>query len=307
MKKIRVLVLLTAMAVILSGCQFFLPFSLRYSVAEQETAEAPLPIGSDVAAHLDAEDIYYRAKFASSNEIYQYTQELTFHFEEDYNGIHYPYQVLENRNITLSDEDCAVNIIGSFYQPDYPEDVTAYQEYYRDENSSLIYYYADPGNDLYIRELVPLEGYTPYSIIVAYHVNSVPYTLDELTLEPQTRILDGREVYVLNAPQNALYVFGSTGNEDMDTKLAKRTIPSTWYIDAETYLPVQEKFTLSQIDDLLWQVIDQHYVVGDLDDGVSFTGFTYVCKFESFEPVEIDPIPADVLQKALANSGIAVG
>ena len=307
MKKLRLLFLVTAIAVLLSGCRLFPFYLLDYLTSEETIVEQTLPVGSDVASHLDAEDIYYRAKFASSNEIYQYTQHLTFHFEADYKGGKYPYQVLETRDITLSDEDCAVNIIGSFYDVDYPEDVATYQEYYRDESGALVYYYADPDNDLYVRQLVPLDGYTPFAVILTYHVNSIPYSSEGLTLEPQTRILDGREVYVLSAPQNALYVFGSTGNEAIDTQLSKRTIPTTWYIDTETNLPVQETFTLTQIDDLLWQVIDLYFSVGVLDNGVSFTGFTYVCNFESFEPVEIDPIPADVMQKALENSGISVG
>ena len=308
MKKLRLLFLITAISVLLSGCRFFFPFYLlEYLDSAQTTTEAPLPIGSDVPSHIDAEDIYYRAKFASSNEIYQYTQELTYHFEEDYKGIKYPYQVQENKQVILADEACAVNIIGEIFHVDYPEEASEYQEYYRDESGSLAYYYADPVNDNYVREVIPLDGYTPFYIIIAYHVNSIPATMDGLTLDPQTRILDEQEVYMLSASQSALYVFGSTGNEAMDAQLVKRSIPTTWYVDAETYLPVRETFTLTQIDDLLWQVINGRYVVGELENGVSFTGFTYVCNFESFDPVEIDPIPADILQKAWKNAGASAG
>lgn len=308
MKKLRLLFLVTAITVLLSGCRLLFPFYLLdYLDSAQTTTEAPLPIGSDVPSHIDAEDIYYRAKFASSNEIYQYTQELTYHFEEDYEGYKYPYQVQENKQVILADEECAVNIISQIFPVDYPEDFSEYQEYYRDESGSLAYYYAEPENDIYVREVIPLDGYTPFYIVIAYHVNSIPMDITDLTLEPQTRILNDREVYVLNASQSALYVFGSTGNEALDAQLNKRSIPTIWYVDAETYLPVRETFTLVQIDDVLWQVIDGYFGIGELGSGTSFTGFTYVCNFESFEPVEIPDIPSDIMQKAWKNAGASAG
>ena len=222
--------------------------------------------------------------------------------EEDYDS--YSYQLQEDRQILLSDADCAVNVISQYYPPDYPEEASIVHEYYRDENGSLYYYYSDPDADLHFRERIPLEDYTPYAVIWDFTVYGYPYpATKELTLEPQTRILDGREVFVLTYPQSALSAFGYSGNASWDGKLEKRTIPTTWYVDAETFLPVKQEYQLTQIDDLLWQAIDARYVVGVLEEGESFTGFSFCCEYESFEPVEVSPIPEDILQKVWQNAG----
>ena len=304
MKKLHLLLPVLCICLLLSGCQLFLPFLYWNLISGEQTAvQEPLPIGSDVDPNLDAEDIYYRAKFAASGKVFQYRQQLLFEYTAEEDDLQYSYQLQENRQITLSDTTCAVNLITEIFPPEYPDETSVYHEYYRDEDGVLVYYYAEPSLDICSREVITLENYTPYAIILDFTVYGYPYTSAGLTLEPQTRILNEREVYVLTYPQSSLYAFGYSGSESTDRKLEKLTIPTTWYVDAETFLPVKQEYTLTQIDDLLWQAIDARYVVGELDAGESFTGFSFSCEYESFEPVEVPPIPEDILQKAWQNAG----
>jgi len=307
MRKLRLFILVLILSMLLSGCQFFLPFFYlnvsRQEEPPEQTQPQTLPIGEDIPPHLDAEDIYYRAKFAVDDRAYQYAESTTFDLLCQDEDLQYPMQLSYERQVVLSPEDCAVNVTTEITVDSFQDEPHIYQEYYRDEEGRLIYYAADSFTNEYIREEIPLEEYTPYAVIYDFTLTGCPYYPDEITLEPQTKILDGREVYVLTYPQPALYAFGSTGNAVTDEALFFRTIPTTWYVDTETYLPVKQEFVLIQVDDLLWQVINGRYGLTDPEIIVTLEKLSWSYVYNSYDPVDVPEIPEETLRKAWENAG----
>lgn len=307
MKKLKLLIPVLLVAFFLSGCRFFLPMIyLDLSRPEESTQPEPLPIGSDVPAHLDGEDIFYRAVFAVADRAYQYTENVEFDLVFRDERSRYPVQLDYNREVILSAEDCAVNVLTEVAVEDILEEPSVQQEYYRDEDGRLIYYCADEENQIYLRREIPLENYTPYAIILDFSITGCPEYGTDITLEPQTRILDGREVYMLTFPQPATHAFGTTSNPVTNEKLYERTIPTTWYVDAQTNLPVKQEFTLTKVDDLLWQVLVNRYGLSDPDVAITLDSLHWSYTYTSCEPVPVPEIPQEVQQKAWENAGGSV-
>lgn len=300
MKKLRLIIPVLIVCLLLGGCGFFLPaFFLNFS--EPKTEVAPLPYGSAVDPKLSAEDIYYRARFAAGDQALQYTAQATIGLGFHDGDSVYPSDFHYDMQVVLSPEDCAVNVQTSMAFDDETPDV--YHEYFRKENGELVCYDHDMTTGACYREPIDLDGLTPYAVIVDYTIKGYPIAPKKLSLEPQTRILNDREVYLLTFTESALYAFGSTGNNSTDRKLDQRNIVSTWYVDAETYLPVQQEFYLSHVDDLLGQVIDSIYYLEASEADASIDTYAYVLKDLVYEPVEVPEIPEDVFRKAWENAG----
>lgn len=307
MKKLRLIIPVLILALLLSGCGFFLPvFYMDFSKPEEPSEPEPLPIGSDVPTHLSAEDIFCRANLAISDRAYQYTEDVTFDLiYRDKDGP-FPVQLGYNREVILSAKDCAVNVTTEIDVNAFQENAYLHLEYYRDEDGRLIYYYADDSTQTYTRKEIPLEEYSPYAVILDFSVSGCPEYSIDITLEPQTRILDGREVYMLTYPQPALYAFGYTSSPSTNEKLYQHTIPTTWYVDVETNLPVKQEFILTKVDDLLWQAIDSRYALTGPDVDVILEQLHWSYIYSSYDPVPVPEIPQKIQQKAWKNAGGSV-
>jgi hypothetical protein len=302
MKKLRLIVPVLIICLFLSGCGFFLPvFFFNFSGEESVSQAETLPVGSDVAAHLKAEDVYYRAKFASGGEPLQYTEQADIGLRYADDDYEYPYLLHYDTQVVMSPEDCAVNVLTSVaFDGESPD---LYQEYYRNENETLAYYFYDESTGECYREPLDLDGLTPYAVIVDYAVNGYPLAPEDLSLDPQTRLLNEREVYLLTFTESALYTFGSTGNAEYDRNLNQRNISHVWYVDAETYLPVQREFHLSQVDDLLGSILDSIYYLSLSEEGGMLTDFSYILKDMRFTPVSVPEIPDKIFKEAWKNAG----
>jgi len=300
MKKPFLIAMILLICLSLTGCSFFFPFFF-FNFTAPDAPEPTLAVGSDIPAHLSAEDIYYRAKFAAGERAHKHTAEATIglsYREDDYK---YVYDYHYDTQVALSPADCAVNVQTSIYFTDESADV--YWEYYRDENGELVCYSYDVTEKEYYRDQIELDGMTPHVIITDYSVRGYPLAPQNLAVDPQTRILGEREVYLLTFTESALYTFGSTGNTEFDNQLNQRNISHTWYVDAETFLPVQQEFFLSQVDDVLGRLIDSAYYLYASEDGIAIQDFSYTLKDMSFTAQQVPEIPDEVYKNAWANSG----
>jgi len=300
MKKLRLIIPVLLICFLLNGCGFLFPFFfLNFLDPAEQSSVQELPVGSDVAETLSAEDIYYRSKFAAKERATKFNENAAIQLSFSEDGWDSLYDVHYDTSVTLDSDSCAVNelLSLSFYE----EEPDIYQTYYRNEDGRLICYSYDEAT----REEIPLEGLSPYAIIVDYTVYGYPAAPYNLSVAPQTRILNDREVYVLAYEQSALYTFGSVGNTVKDEKLNKIMIPATWYVDAQTYLPVQRVFTITRMDDLLCEVISSIYQISEAELDAIISGLSVTTEFLSFDPVEVPPVPDEVLKKAWDDSGFA--
>lgn len=304
MKLLRAILLIVLCTVMLAGCTFYFQVPMEAVDVPPETTE--LPIVSDVLPHIKAENVYWGAKFAPGDRANQYTLNTLVQMQYSDGEIELPATLSYNTDIMLDADACAVNIMTDVaYRILGEGEVLHYRQYYRDEDGRLICYFLDEQTGECTREVIDLDGYTPYSIILEYTIWGYPYYIpDDLTLEPQTRLLNGREVYVLTYSESALNVLGYTGNERTDKLLEKRWIPAVWYVDVETEQPVRIEYALSAVDDLLGQIIAQAYgVESTADERYIIGGFSFVIGDMCFEAVEVPQIPEDILQNAWQNAG----
>lgn len=303
MKKLRLLIPVLLIAFLLNGCGFFLPyFFMNFSASagqelQEETEE--LLIGSDVDSLLNADSVYWRSKLAIKDRVMQYRIRTTTQLSYSMDSFDFAVPMHWQSDVALDPDTSSVNVsLQVQFDRDEPE---RYHMFYRDEDGRLIRYSHIETTGKCFREEIDLDGKAPYAIIADYTIYGYPYSPVNLVLDPQTRILDGREVFMLTYEQTALDAFGYTGNTAYDEQLAKRMIPTTWYVDTQTYLPVQQTFTLTQVDDLLGQIIAESYLVS-LDEDTAIAGFSYTLDNLVYERVELPPVPSEVMKKAWDDS-----
>lgn len=305
MKKLRLMIPLLLVCTMLTGCGFFFPYLfLNFSDSDISEDVRQLPVGTDVDPLLRADDVFWRSKFAASDRALQFSENATVKLAFDDGDYEYWVDMHFDRNVTLDPDHGAVNVETLLTFGD--EEPDQFWDYYRDEDGHLFRYYYDVATDYCIREEIPLDGKTPYVIILDYTVYGYPFAPENLSIDPQTRILNDREVYMLTYEQSLLNTFGSTGNSSRDAKLSARSIPVTWYVDAQTYLPVRHEYILTQVDDLLGELVDAMYQISAAELDAAITGFSLTVDYASFEPVELAPIPDEVLRKAWNNSGFSI-
>lgn len=299
MKNPHFLILLLIVCLLLNGCSFYFTFNLP----PQEVQAEPLPIGSNVDANLTAKDIYNRVVFEVGERAFQYTTEATIGMGFMDGDTVYPSNFHYDTQVLLSPEDCAVNVFTSLYFDG--EDPECYWDYYREENGMLICYSHNNITEESYREQIELDGMAPYAIITDYSTKGYPLAPKELLLDPQTRILNDREVFLLTVTESALYAFGSTGNTGADQQLDQRDIVNTWYVDTETFLPVQQEYYLSQVDDLLGQIIDSVYALSISEVNATIDTYAFTLKDLTYTPVQVPDIPVEVQKEAWNNAGFS--
>ena len=303
MKKLYWILPVVAMCLLLNGCGFFFPFFyLNFSAPTQETVSETLPVGSDVDPKLSAEDIYWRSKLAISTRATQYQEKAEISListDETAFQSNLFYDII----VSLDPGQSAVNVQTQFhFDHEKPQE---YWDYYRDEDGKLIYYYHETETGDCSREEIPLEDSTTYAIILDFSVYGQPYGLTDLQVEPQTRMLNDREVYVLPFRQSALEALGYTGNTLVDEQLSKREISGYWYVDAETFYPVRTEYSVVKMDDVLGESISSSFSLDLNQMDVAITSFHVTRDYLSFDPVELPEIPEEVWKKAWEGAGFS--
>ena len=110
MKKLRLLIPVLLFTCLLNGCGFSFRFFLpAFGESALPQAEEELTVGEEVASHLDAEDIYYRCKFAVGDGTFQYATRATIGlvFSQDFDDFVVPMQW--DSEVMMDPETCAVN------------------------------------------------------------------------------------------------------------------------------------------------------------------------------------------------------
>ncbi len=131
--------------------------------------------------------------------------------------------------------------------------------------------------------------------------------IPQITLDEEKQTLKGREVYVirltLTGEQMQSVMNGSGGMQDalgqmgMDGELdmTSLTVPAVFYVDAQSFLPVQIEMEISGMGEMMDSMISG--LVGAGAEGVSMKVEVPTCRMVctniGFDPVEIPELPAE--------------
>jgi len=314
MKRLQILISLLLILLLCTGCTKKLP--IIESEPTEHVIEAPTeaptetPTEAPAKPMLSAEDIYWRSKFAAGEGAWQYSTNVTLNLRIGAAGVYMRSDMSSTSHIVMSSDPCAVNLkTDLFYTLMDMEVEQTIHEYYRDEDGKLICYYNIEQLDVAGREEIILEDLTPYAIILDYAIWGYPYALpQDLEVEEETQMLDGKEVYVLTYSQTAMDVFTMLNQEELDPQLAQVSIPTTWYVDAESFLPVEISFSLDEVDDLVASALISYANImlpanPEEEIDIQINSFSYRYYAMGFDPVEVPQIPEDVITAAKDSAG----
>jgi len=129
---------------------------------------------------------------------------------------------------------------------------------------------------------------------------------EELTLEDGTQALDGHTVYVLHCTltgDEMMEAAGAGGVNGLEEALAvggvetadfsALTMPTTIYIDAETYLPLKREMEILGMSELMNSLAAS----ANADMQMTINTVKVAASGMSYEPVEIPAVPAEVMLK----------
>lgn len=177
--------------------------------------------------------------------------------------------------------------------------VETYQEYSLEEEGILVKYVHTDSTDSW--EKMELETLTAQNSGYQYLKEVEPAAL---TLAESTQSLGGREVYVLSCTitgeqmHKAMDSFG--GMKDMlalqgigDVDFTALTIPTTYYIDAATYLPVQLEMEFQGMGEMMSSLAGSMLGVeaGDTEMEIEIPTCRVVYSGVGYDPVEIPAVP----------------
>ena len=131
--------------------------------------------------------------------------------------------------------------------------------------------------------------------------------IPEITLDEEKQTLNGREVYVirltLTGEQMQRVMNGAGGMQDalgqmgMDGELdmTSLTVPAVFYVDAQSFLPVQIEMEISGMGEMMDSMVSG--LLGAGAEGISMKveipTCRMVCTNIGFDPVEIPELPAE--------------
>lgn len=283
-----------------------------------EATEPPTEAPTERA--LSAFEIFNKCNAAAPDLATQYTTNETLHMRTGAAGVTMELDISVNTQAKLSREPFAINIQSETFTTMIGMEVeqTA-REYYRKEGEDIVSYFDIEQLGLSFREVLPKELYPEvdkeefpemyfpldeeYLFVMNSEYACPPDNYAEyMDLEPETQIINGREVYVLRYEQTALWLFGSTGDGAIDADLGDIRIPTYWYVDAETFMPIKLEYTLKDLDPLVTAAMVKLLNIqlpenaGDLM--LEISEYTYTLTDMGFDPVEVPDIPEEILQRA---------
>lgn len=129
--------------------------------------------------------------------------------------------------------------------------------------------------------------------------------VEELTLEEETRTVDGREVYVLSCTingaelQQLLETMGNAGVSG-ETDISVLSVPAVFYIDAETFLPVRLELELRGMNEIVSEMIGKalEFDLSTLGLELEIDEVRILCRDLGYDPVEVPAVPQEAIGSA---------
>lgn len=133
-------------------------------------------------------------------------------------------------------------------------------------------------------------------------------TAEELHLAETTQLYNGREVYVLSinlqgqqmqeamaSMESLRELLEGTG---IDFDFSALTVPTVYYVDAETYLPVGMEMDIQGLGEMMTGMLGS--MIGDMPEGMEIDIPTFKMTYTemTYDPVEIPAVPDEGRMKA---------
>lgn len=338
MKLLRIFITIFLLLSLLTGCTGHLsenaapstePATLTTQPTEPPTTEPATepPTAAPAKRPLTAQSLFYKAKAAAPDPATQYRTGETIILRAGANGITVQTDISKTMQVFLSQDPFAI-----FAQTDTVSTMMGVevkqtlQEYYRQEGEDIVYYCDIEQLDLTVREVLPEQLYPPIDteefpdveiptntewLFTVNSKNGYPPEAyaQYMELEPETQMLDGTEVYVLKYEQNGLWLFDFTGDAAIDADLSSIRIPTTWYIDAETFMPIKQEFTMTDLDSVataaMVEFLNIQLPENAADLELEIVEYTYTLTDMCFDPVDVPDVPEEVVSDAQSASAYA--
>lgn len=299
------------------------------SEATAPSTEPPTepPTEAPTERELTAFEIFFKCKAAAPNAATSYTTSEHVIIRTGSNGITLCLDTTMDKSVFLSEDPFAIHICTDMITTMPGMEITqTVREYYLQEDEVPVYYADFEQLGYSVRTVLPDRLYPeidseeipedelPTTTQWLFATNSEqgypPENYAEyIELEPETQMIDGREAYVLRYEQSALWLFGFTHDAAVDADLASIRIPTYWYIDKETFMPIKREFTMTDLNPLTTAAMVKLLNIQLPEDvtglELEITEYTYVLKDMTFEPVDIPEVPQEVIDHAVSNSAAA--
>ena len=328
MKHICRLLCLLLVLVLLTGCNGKAVASVSPAPSEETTAPTTLatepptepPTEAPTERRLTAFDIYFKAKAAAPDPATGYTVREKVLLRTGANGMTIELDMTNTTQAQLSRDPFAIHRQKDTFATMMGVEIEqSVREYYRQEGEDMVYYCDLEQLGMTFREVLPRKLYSEEEI-AEYPELDIPldaeylidlnshngYPLENyaeyIELEPQTQTLDGREVYVLCYQQTALWLFGFTEDAAVDADLGDIRIPTYWYVDAETFMPVKTEYTMTDLDPMVTAAMVSILNIQLPEDvtglELEIVEYTHTLENMTFDPVEVPEIPQEILDRA---------
>lgn len=180
------------------------------------------------------------------------------------------------------------------------------QTYSLEEDGALVNYVHTDSTDKWEKQELGRSMGDISSQIIDFSWLAEKATSEELTLEEETQILGDQEVYVmtytLEGDEVDKTLAGMSGMTDVlgqagmgEVEYSTLSVPTTYYIDKETFLPVKMDMTIEGMDEMMDAVVAG--ILGENELGIELDmnvgAIHAVYDNMSYDPVEVPDVPEE--------------
>lgn len=260
---------------------------------ETETAE-PEPV-------LSAREMYWKMRGAQTMKFPScYTVEQVMFCKVGDGALVANYEIWDREQVILSPSPLQLNIATERTEVYENEKVVSRQvTYYRSKGTNkaeMFVYYGEPLNKWIYAE--PTDD--NWGLLNTYQRTLYPMEFPEnMTLDPETQIVEGRETYVLRYSATAQDLLRWELTEEEKEALNKLLVEYALYVDKETYTLIQTAEKIvdpgEAISKALFLMATGVIFEGE-ENVLTVTSFTQTYRHLDYEQAEMPPIPEEAFK-----------
>lgn len=312
----------TALASVLVLCTFAGCFGSEENAAPETTVvtmpEETILTEPTEPAKMDAARLLWEARKATKGRFAtQYTHALSVDTRIGTSGISMRMGVEMERDVSMTNSPFSLFVSSKTNMIMADAEISESTQFYcRKEDSLLTAYMHLDSMDVWMRSQSEEQ---PSSLLRNYWLTGYPAGpgIDALTVAEEMVILDGREVYamsyVVNGQDHAAYLYdalesflGPVSLAGLDLSVVE--LPTTYYIDAQTFCPVQIVMEFHGIDQLIRQILQSQNTGmpnGDMVEPlVEINEYRLEIRNISYEEVEVPQVPEEGVKRSTEEPGI---